>query len=105
MKPECGSAEGSGGTASGVAPRGNRADLVREARPQLARQVVPHSLEPDELCAADVLREREATADVDQRVVEAVHDQGRDLDVAEVLRPVRLRHRRSKLAHVATTVE
>src|SRR4051794_35727734 len=69
-----------GGGAAVLAPRGDRGDLVGEPRPQLPRQVVPHPLEPDELRSRDVLRERQPAADVDERIVEPVHDQGRNLD-------------------------
>src|SRR4051794_6874717 len=90
---------------SRLSTRSNRADLVGEARPQLARQVVAHALEADELRSADVLGKSETAAHVDQRVVETMHDQRRHVDVAEELRPVRLRHRRGELPDIATAVE
>src|SRR3954467_8041142 len=72
------------------AARRHRADFVGEARPQLAREVVTHALEADELRTRDRLRDRLATGDVDQRIVQPMHDDRRHLDVAQVLGAVRL---------------
>ena len=66
------------------------ADLVGEARPQDARQVVPHPGEADELGVRDGLRQSDTSADVDQRVVHPVHHQRGDLDLTQERGPVRL---------------
>src|SRR5437588_3354619 len=50
--------------AGGLTARSDGADLVGEARPQLARQVVTHPLETDELSTGDRLRNRLTTTGV-----------------------------------------
>src|SRR3954466_2840969 len=67
-----------------VGAGGEGADLVGEAGPQVPRQVVAHSLEADELRAGDGFGDGLAAGDVDQRVVETVHNQRRHVDVAQV---------------------
>src|SRR5205807_547307 len=74
------------------------------ARPQVARQVVAHALEADELRAGNRLGDGLATGDVDQRVVETVHHQRGHLDVAQVPGAVRLTDTRGELAQVAARV-
>ena len=87
-----------------VGPSGVGQDLAADVGPEGTGQVVTHPVVTDELGAADVADEREAPAGADQRVGQAVDDQGRQLQAMQRLGAVGLGDRGGELAGVAGAV-